>query len=195
MKTILEELKDSAITIEDHVTVKIINSLGPKFETYVTVLNEKARNEKTLPNLDSLLKSLEEEEIRMAGKTLLNNVQSNSSGGGGGGGQGSQGRGGRGQGRGGARGGARGGRGGRGGSRGGNSATDLRDATCHRCQKKGHISHSCPEPSPIPKDDNKSGRPLGAMTLGAISLLANQVGDLKNLDLLNSGATDHAHNS
>lgn len=78
MKTILEKLQDGAITIKDHVTVKVINSLGPKFETYVTVLNKKTRNEKTLPNLDSLLKSLEEEEIRMTGKTSLNNVQASS---------------------------------------------------------------------------------------------------------------------
>ncbi len=35
MKTLLEELNDASITIQDHVTVKIINSLGLKFETYV----------------------------------------------------------------------------------------------------------------------------------------------------------------
>lgn len=60
MKTIFKELKDSAITIKDHVKVKIINLLGPKFETDVIVLNEKARNEKVLPDLDLLLKSLAE---------------------------------------------------------------------------------------------------------------------------------------
>lgn len=81
MKTLLEELNDASITIQDHVTVKIINSLGPKFETYVTVLNEKARNKKKLPDLDSLLKSLEEEELHMTGKISLSNVQTSSSGG------------------------------------------------------------------------------------------------------------------
>ena len=99
MKTILEELQDAAITTEDHVTVKVIISLSPKLETYVIVLNEKARNEKTLPNLDSLLKSLKEEEIRMTGKTSLNNIQasfSNGSSQGGPGGRGHRGRGGRG---------------------------------------------------------------------------------------------------
>ena len=75
MKIILEELQDTAITIEDHVTVKVINSFGPKFETYVIVLNEKARNEKILPNLNSFLKSLEEEKIRMTEKISLNTVQ------------------------------------------------------------------------------------------------------------------------
>lgn len=55
-------------------------------------MNEKARNEKKLPDLDSLLKSLEEEEIRMTGKTPLNNVQASSSGGSSRGGSGGQGR-------------------------------------------------------------------------------------------------------
>lgn len=46
---------------------------------------------------------------------------------------------------------------------------------------------------PVPKDDDKSGKALGAVQLGAIRL--SLVGDLKNLDLLDSGATNHAHNS
>lgn len=76
MKIILEELNDYAITIEYYITVKIINMLGPKFETYVTVLNKKAWNKKTLLNLDLLLKSLEKEDIYIAKKNLLNNIQS-----------------------------------------------------------------------------------------------------------------------
>lgn len=39
MKNRLEEFHDTAITIKDHVIVKVINSLGLKFETYVIVLN------------------------------------------------------------------------------------------------------------------------------------------------------------
>ena len=42
MKTILEELKNSAIIIKDYITAKIINLLKLKFETYATILNEKA---------------------------------------------------------------------------------------------------------------------------------------------------------
>ena len=75
IKTFLEQLNETAITIQDHVTVKIINSLGPKFETYVTVLKRKARNEKVVPDLDTLWKSLEEEEIWMAEKSLLNKLK------------------------------------------------------------------------------------------------------------------------
>lgn len=81
MKTIFEELKNSTITIENHITENIINLLKPKIETYVTVLNKIAQNKKILPNLDLLLKSLEEEKIcYIVGKTLLKNVQSNFSG-------------------------------------------------------------------------------------------------------------------
>ena len=79
MKIISEELQNATITIEDYVTIKIINSLNPKFEIYVIVLNKKAHNKKTFPNLDSLLKSLKEEEIHMTRKTSLNNVQTSSS--------------------------------------------------------------------------------------------------------------------
>lgn len=50
------------------------------FETYVIVLNKKACNEKVLPNLNTHLKSLKEEEICMAEKSLLNNVQTSFSG-------------------------------------------------------------------------------------------------------------------
>ena len=72
---IIEELQDTVIIIKDHVIVKVINSFDLKFEIYIIVFNEKTRNEKTLPNLDSLLKSLEEEKIRMTEKTSLNNIQ------------------------------------------------------------------------------------------------------------------------
>lgn len=44
------------------------------------ILNEKTQNKKTLSNLDLLLKSLKKEEICIARKILLNNVQNNSSG-------------------------------------------------------------------------------------------------------------------
>ncbi len=51
--------------MKEYVTIKVINSLGPGFETYVTVLNEQARKENKLPDLGGLFKSLKEEELRM----------------------------------------------------------------------------------------------------------------------------------
>ena len=77
MKLILKELKNFAITIEDFITIKTINILEFKFEIYITVLNKKTLSKKKLHNLDLLLKSLKEEEIYLAKKTLLNNIQSN----------------------------------------------------------------------------------------------------------------------
>ena len=80
MRFILEEIKDQGITIEEYVTIKIINSMGSEFDTYVTVLNESARKEKALPELDELLQSLKEEENRMKGTTTLAAMHSESGG-------------------------------------------------------------------------------------------------------------------
>lgn len=41
------------------------------------ILNKKTRTEKTLPNLDTLLKSFEEKEIKLSGNNLLNTIQAN----------------------------------------------------------------------------------------------------------------------
>lgn len=71
----MEEVNNTSITIQDHVTVKIINSLHYKFETYIMVLNKKAYYKKNLLNLDLLLKSLEEKELCIIEKTLLSNVK------------------------------------------------------------------------------------------------------------------------
>lgn len=74
IKTLLKKLNNLSIIIQDHFTVKIINSLGPKFETYVKVLIKKTCNEKKLLDLNLLLKSLKEKQLRITEKTLLNNV-------------------------------------------------------------------------------------------------------------------------
>lgn len=65
MRTILKKIKNQQITIEEYVTIKIINFMDSEFDTYVTVLNDRARKEKTLPDLDDLLQSLKKEENRM----------------------------------------------------------------------------------------------------------------------------------
>jgi hypothetical protein len=65
MRIILKEIHEQKIIIDEYVIIKIINSLGLDFETYVIVLNEQARKNKKLSDLDELLKSLEEEELRM----------------------------------------------------------------------------------------------------------------------------------
>lgn len=65
INVVLEDIEEQNITMKEYVTIKVINSLGPGFETYVTVLNEQARKENKLPDLGGLFKSLKEEELRM----------------------------------------------------------------------------------------------------------------------------------
>lgn len=55
IKTILKELQNTAIIIKNHITVKVINFFSSRFEIYITVLNEKARNKESLPNFDNVL--------------------------------------------------------------------------------------------------------------------------------------------
>lgn len=50
MKTILKMFQDIGISIENHVTVKVINFLDPKLKTYITVLNKKTHNKILLLN-------------------------------------------------------------------------------------------------------------------------------------------------
>lgn len=184
MKMLLEEVDNLNITIKEWVLIKIINSLGPTFETYDTVLNKKARTEKSLPDLDALVKSLEEEKIRLSGKNLLNTVQGNSQGGSLRGRD--RGRGGRG-----GRGGQRSRGGGRGGSQNSTELKDYSNVTCYRRDKKGHSFRDCPtkETKEEESTQGKSGKHLGAMMLNS-----SHSGDAINQNLLDSGATEHANN-
>ncbi len=77
MRFILEEIKNQGITIEEYVTIKIINSMSSDFDTYVTVLNESVRKKKTLSELDELLQSLKKEN-RMKGTITLAAMHSES---------------------------------------------------------------------------------------------------------------------
>ena len=52
--------------IEDEFFVlKLLNILGPSFETYLIILNEEARRDDNLLNLDTLITRLKQEEHRM----------------------------------------------------------------------------------------------------------------------------------
>jgi len=78
MRFILKEIKDQGITIEEYVTIKIINSMSSEFDTYVTVLNESARKKKALPELDELLQSLKKKKNRMKSTITLAAMHSES---------------------------------------------------------------------------------------------------------------------
>ena len=55
-----------------------MNGLGSSFETYLTMLSQKARDENKLPDLPSLLSNLEDEERRLKQTTKVNLAQSQS---------------------------------------------------------------------------------------------------------------------
>ena len=75
---ILEEIKELDINIEEMGTIKLMNGMGSSFETYLTILSQKARDKIKLPNLPSLLSNLEDEERRMKQTTNVNLAQSKS---------------------------------------------------------------------------------------------------------------------
>lgn len=64
-RDILAELTDMTLSIEQVVLLKLLNGLGSSFSTYLTILNEQARRDKSFPKLDELLKNLEDEESRV----------------------------------------------------------------------------------------------------------------------------------
>ena len=65
VRDIKAEITDIPLTVEQIVTLKLLNGLGTSFSTYLTILNEQARREDKFPGLDVLLKNLEDEEARM----------------------------------------------------------------------------------------------------------------------------------
>ncbi len=62
------------------VTIKLRNGLGSLFETYLTMLSQKARDDNKLPDLQAHLFNLEDKERRMKQNTKVNLAQSQSTG-------------------------------------------------------------------------------------------------------------------
>lgn len=48
---IIEEIKELDITIEEMIAIKLINDLSSLFETFLTILNQKARDNNKLLDL------------------------------------------------------------------------------------------------------------------------------------------------
>ena len=152
-----KEIKELNITMDESLVIRALNSLGPAFETYVAIINEKARSEEKLPDLDDLIVKLEEEETRMKNNTSINLTRTDS---------GDSTRGGRNPrgGRNGRGGGAKGNSGGGNGDKGNNNnnsdnpwcgscqSTDHplgwehcpdKDETCNNCKRRGHKTCNC----------------------------------------------------
>ena len=60
------------------VTIKLINGLGSSFETYLTMLSQKAKDDNKIFDLQALLSNLKDEERRMKQTTKVNLAKSQS---------------------------------------------------------------------------------------------------------------------
>ena len=80
---ILKEIKELDITMEEMVTTKLMNGLGSSFDTYLTMLSQKARDDNKLPDLQALLSNLEDEKRCTKQTTKVNLAQSQNTGSGG----------------------------------------------------------------------------------------------------------------
>ena len=65
VRDIKAEITDISLTVEQIIVLKLLNGFGSSFSIYLTILNEQARREERFPELDELLKNLEDEESRM----------------------------------------------------------------------------------------------------------------------------------
>ena len=64
--------------MEEIITIKLINSLGSLFDTYLTMLSQKARDDNKLPNLQAFLSNLKDKEHCLKQITKINFTQSQS---------------------------------------------------------------------------------------------------------------------
>jgi rubrerythrin len=71
---ILIELKDQDLTIEQIVTLKVLNVLKSSFSTYLTVLMKSTRKENKFPNLTDLFQNLADEENRQKAESATINL-------------------------------------------------------------------------------------------------------------------------
>ena len=69
--------------MEEIITIKLTNGLSSSFETYLTMLIQKAKDDDKLPDLRAHLSNLEDKERRMKQNTKVNLAQSQSTGSGG----------------------------------------------------------------------------------------------------------------
>ena len=65
MQRALKEVKDLKLTIEEAITIIALNNIDLGFDTYLAIVNDKARNDEKLPELSTIMKALQEEESRL----------------------------------------------------------------------------------------------------------------------------------
>ncbi len=65
IRDVRSEIEDLEITMDEAVTIQVLNSLDFFFAKFLGILSNEAREKEKLPTLESLAKSLEDEELRM----------------------------------------------------------------------------------------------------------------------------------
>ncbi len=65
IRDVKSEIEDLEITMDEAITIQVLNSLDSSFTEFLGILSHEAREKAKLPTLESLAKSLEDEELRM----------------------------------------------------------------------------------------------------------------------------------
>ena len=65
IRNVKSEIEDLGITIDEVITIQILNSLGSSFTRFLGLLSHKARETEKFLLLESLAKSLEDKELWM----------------------------------------------------------------------------------------------------------------------------------
>ena len=65
IRDVKSEIEDLDITMDEAITIQVLNSLDSSFAQFLGILSHEAREKDKLPTLENLAKSLEDEELRM----------------------------------------------------------------------------------------------------------------------------------
>ncbi len=77
IQDVKSEIDDLGITMDEAITIQVLNSLDSSFAKFLGIPSQQAREKDKLPTLENLAKSLEEEELRIKNqdKATANYVQ------------------------------------------------------------------------------------------------------------------------
>ena len=65
IQDVKSEIKDLEITMDEAITIQVLNSLDSSFAQFLGILSHEAREKDKLPTFENLAKSLEDKELRM----------------------------------------------------------------------------------------------------------------------------------
>lgn len=65
IRDVKSEIEDLEITMDEAITIQVLNSLDSSFAQFLGILSHEAREKDKLPTLENLVKSLEDEELQM----------------------------------------------------------------------------------------------------------------------------------